>query len=105
MALGLDSAIDLFLDHAKIERGLARNSIDAYGRDLAKFRRFCAARRLDDAGAVSHRDLLAYLVSLAEERLAARSQARNLVSLRQLFGHLRSERHIAVDPTAELELP
>jgi integrase/recombinase XerD len=105
MGLGLDSAIDLFLDHAKVERGLARNSIDAYGRDLAKFRRFCAARGLDDADAVAHRDLLAYLVTLAEERLAARSQARNLVALRQLFRHLRAERHVARDPTAELELP
>jgi integrase/recombinase XerD len=105
MGLGLDAAIDLFLDHAKIERGLARNSIDAYGRDLAKFRRFCAARGLDDADRVEHRDLLAYLVELAAAKLSARSQARNLVALRQLFRHLRAERHIARDPTADLELP
>jgi integrase/recombinase XerD len=105
MGLGLDAAIDLFLDHAKIERGLARNSIEAYGRDLAKLRRFCAELGLDDAESVEHRHLLAYLVTLAEERLAARSQARNLVALRQLFRYLRAERHIARDPTAELELP
>src|SRR3954469_19704272 len=103
MGLGLDSAIDLFLDHAKVERGLARNSIDAYGRDLGKFGRFCAERGLEDAGAIAHRDLLAYLVALADERLAARSQARNLVALRQLFRYLRAERYIERDPTADLE--
>ncbi|HEX4458880.1 MAG TPA: site-specific tyrosine recombinase XerD, partial [Polyangia bacterium] len=105
MGLALDAAIDLFLDHVKLERGLARNSIDAYSRDLAKFRRFCAAEALDDAGAVEHRHLLAYLVQLSTAKLAARSQARNLVALRQLFRFLRGERHIARDPTADLELP
>ncbi len=107
MGLALDAAIDLFLDHVKLERGLARNSIDAYGRDLAKFRRFCAAQGElgDDAGAVEHRHLLAYLVELSTAKLAARSQARNLVALRQLFRFLRAERHIARDPTADLELP
>ena len=105
MGLGVDAAIDLFLDHVKIERGLARNSVEAYGRDLAKFRRFCAARGLEDAAAVERRHLLSYLVELAEAKTATRSQARNLVALRQCFRHLRAERHIARDPTDDIELP
>ena len=105
MGLSLDSAIDLFLDHVKIERGLARNSVEAYGRDLAKFRRFAADEGVDDAGAVEPRHLLAYLVALSRAKIAARSQARNLVALRQLFRHLRAERYIGRDPTADLELP
>jgi integrase/recombinase XerD len=105
MALGLDSAIDLYLDHVKVERGLARNTVEAYGRDLGKFRRFCAARALDDAGAVESRHVLAYLVTLAEERLQVRSQARNLVALRGLYKHLRAERYVERDPTADVELP
>ncbi|MCU1278797.1 MAG: Phage integrase, N-terminal SAM-like domain, partial [bacterium] len=52
VGLSLDSAIDLFLDHVKVERGLARNSVVAYGRDLAKFRRFADTQGLDDAGDV-----------------------------------------------------
>jgi integrase/recombinase XerD len=103
--LALDSAIDLFLDHVKVERGLARNSVEAYGRDLAKFRRFADAQGLADVGGVERRHLLAYLVALSGAKIAARSQARNLVALRQLFRHLRAERHIARDPTADLELP
>jgi len=34
--LRLDEAVDLFLDHIKVERGLARLTLDAYGRDLAR---------------------------------------------------------------------
>lgn len=101
----LDAAIDLFLDHVKVERGLARNTVEAYGRDLAKFRRFCAAQSLDDAGGVELLHLRRYIDELARDRIAARSQARNLVALRQLFRFLRAERHIAHDPTADLDLP
>jgi integrase/recombinase XerD len=105
MGASLDGAIDLYLDHLKLERGLARNTLEAYGHDLVKFRRWAAAAALDDVAAVEPRHVLAYLVALAGDRLAVRSQARNLVALRGLFRHLRAERHIAHDPTAEIELP
>lgn len=105
MGLSLDSAIDVYLDHIKVERGLTRNTVEAYARDLAGFRRFCEREKLEEAGAVEPRHLLAYLVTLAERKLAVRSQARMLVTLRNLFRHLRAERHLTQDPTAELSLP
>jgi integrase/recombinase XerD len=46
-----------------------------------------------------------YIDELAQAKVAPRSQARNLVALRQLFRHLRAERQIARDPTEDLELP
>ena len=105
MALLVDSAIDLYLEHIKLERGLSRNTVEAYGRDFGKFRAFLVERKVDDAGDIEPRHLLAYLVKLSEARLAVRSQARNLVALRGLFRHLRAERYIERDPTAEVELP
>jgi integrase/recombinase XerD len=105
VSLSLDSAIDLFLDHVKVERGLSRNSVLAYGRDLAKFRKFTDGAGLVDAGEVTPRHLRQYIETLSQARIAARSQARNLVALRQLFQHLRAERHIAADPTADIDLP
>jgi integrase/recombinase XerD len=105
VALTLDAAIDLFLDHVKVERGLSRNTVEAYGRDLARFRRYCADRALDDTAAVDARHVFDYVVKMSEARLAPRSQARGLVALRQLFRHLRAERHVERDPTGDLELP
>ena len=105
VAILLDTAIDLFLDHVKVERGLARNSVLAYGRDLAKFRRFADREKLADAAAIESRHLLAFLVSLSSEKLAIRTQARQLAALRGLFKHLRSERHIPIDPTAQIDPP
>lgn len=105
MGLGLDQAFDLYLDHLKVERGLGRNTVIAYGGDLAKFRRWCAAAGVDGANQVEKRHVLGYLVTLSEARLAARSQARNLIALRGCFRYLRGERRVARDPTADVELP
>lgn len=103
--MSLDQAIDLFLDHIKLERGLARNTVEAYARDLGRFRDFAATLALNDAAQIEQRHLLSHLVKLSEARLAARSQARALVALRGLFKFLRAERHIPTDPTAEIDLP
>ena len=54
--LRLDEAVDLFLDHAKVERGLARLTIDAYGRDLARFSAFLIARGREDADDITPAD-------------------------------------------------
>ena len=105
MALSLDQAVDVYLDHLKVERGLSRNTLEAYGRDLTKFRAFAAERGLGSAVEVETRHLLQYLVALASGKLAVRSQARALVALRGLWKHLRAERHVERDPTCELELP
>ena len=101
----LDRAIDLFIDHIKIEKGLAAHTVTAYATDLAKFRAFCGRRGLGDTDAVAQADILGFLVELAGARLSVRSQARNLVTLRQLFKHLAAERLLARDPTQEIELP
>jgi integrase/recombinase XerD len=104
-ALSLDRAIDLFLDHVKIEKGLTPNTVQAYARDLCRFRDFCARQRLDDATVVTEQAVVEFLLDLSRRELAIRSQARNLVSVRGLFKFLRAERHVERDVTQQIELP
>ncbi len=103
--MSFDSAVDVYLDHVKVERGLARNSVMAYARDLAGFREWCGKQGIEEASGVESRHVLQWLVSLAGRRLAARSQARMLVAVRGLYRHLRAERYVERDPTADVELP
>ena len=66
-ALPLALAIDAYLDSLRLERGLSRNSILAYSRDLARFADFVAGydRAVgDDARGIEGRHALAYAVSL-----------------------------------------
>jgi integrase/recombinase XerD len=101
----LDRAIDLYLDHIKVERNLAPNSVAAYAADLAKFRAFCAKRKVDTLEGVDSRILLEHLIQLSTTKMSVRTQARSLVALRGLFKYLRAERLAKVDPTAAVDLP
>lgn len=105
MELQLDQAFDQYLDHIKIERNLAPNTVESYARDLAKFRAYCADRSIHTLSAVDGTVVLEFLIALSVARLAARSQARNLVALRGMFKYLRAERMIQADPTAAVDLP
>lgn len=100
-----DDAIGMYLDHVKVERGLGRNTVEAYARDVEKFRAFCDARGTTDVEDVTTRHVLEFLVTLADQKLNVRSQARNLVALRGLFKHLRAERYVKLDPCEGVELP
>jgi integrase/recombinase XerD len=103
--LALDEAVDLFLDHLKVERGLARHTLDSYGRDLARLGAFLADRGRQDVDDVTELDITDHLLGLAEGGLAARSRARALVAIRGLFRHLVGERWLEADPTALIDAP
>lgn len=103
--LSLDEAVDLFLDHIKVERGLARLTLDAYGRDLARFTAFLAARGRAEVDDITPADVTDFLIGLAEAGLAARSRARTLVAVRGLCKHLVGERWLGADPAALIDAP
>jgi integrase/recombinase XerD len=103
--LALEEAVDLFLDHLKVERGLSRLTIDAYGRDLARFGSFLADRGRQDVDDVTSLDIADFVQSLASAGLAARSRARTLVAVRGLCKHLVAERWLEVDPSELIDAP
>lgn len=98
-------AIAEYLDHLKVERGLSRNTVAAYERDLADYASFLSLHPLPDLDAISGEQVVGWLSSLADSGLSARSQARKLVAVRGLHKHLRAERITKVDPTRGLRLP
>jgi integrase/recombinase XerD len=105
MAPTLDIAVQQFLDHMKVERELTPATVGAYGGDLAAFARFAGARGVRLATEVRAIDVLDHLVQLTHDGLAARSQARRLVALRQLFRFLKSEHICDTNPTEDIDLP
>jgi integrase/recombinase XerD len=98
-----------FLAYLELERGLSRNTLEAYRIDLLQFGEFLRRRDLGalDAG---HRDLAAFLSELAdgtEERpaVAPATLQRKAACLRSFYRHLRREGLLEHDPTAELRGP
>jgi integrase/recombinase XerD len=96
--------IDLYLDMLAAERGAARNTLDAYRRDLTDFADFLRGQRRTTAAAASD-DIRRYLGDLAERGFSAASVARRLSAIRQLYRFLYAEGHRGDDPAAVLEGP
>ena len=96
--------VKLFLDFARVEKGLASNSIQSYRRDLIEFSAFLHQAG-KPPGTVGRDDIRAFLKVLYERKLGARSVARHLVSVRNLFRFLLREGRIPIDPTADIEAP
>jgi integrase/recombinase XerD len=103
--LRIDEAVDVFLDHLKVERGLSLHTLDGYGRDLNRLVRFVTDCGREDVDDITERDITDYLIALADDGLAARSRARALVAIRGLFRHLIAERWLEADPTALIDSP
>lgn len=105
VGLGIDLAIQQFLDHLRVERQASVATVAAYGHDLAAFARFLEGRGKGEVGDVRPIDVLDDMAALTAQGLSARSQARALVALRQLFRFLKAERLCELDPTEEVDLP
>ena len=101
--MGWDELIDRYLARQAVERGLARNSLDAYSRDLREFQEFCREKdvipeRLDAAS------LMTYLESLAERGFRVSSQRRRLAAVRGLIRELLELKILERDPAQALKL-
>jgi integrase/recombinase XerD len=98
-----------FLAYLEFERGLSRNTLDAYRTDLLQFGRFLARRDLSalDAGSGDVADFLAELAAGNVDRPPASTATihRKSACLRSFYRHVRREGLRDSDPTATLSPP
>lgn len=100
----MDRQIDAFLEMLAAERGAARNTLAAYGADLADFAAFAATRGQPASGGDAAL-LQAYVRGLARAGLSPRTQARRLSALRHFHRFLVRDGVRQDDPTALLDSP
>jgi integrase/recombinase XerD len=103
--MSLDSAIDAYLDHLRVERALSPNTTLAYATDLEKLARFAESRGVTRAEELDLGLVTGWLGELAKEGLGARSAARHLSALRGLARFLVEEGVLKRDPTARAARP
>src|ERR1700688_2398198 len=93
----ISSGIRDFLTFCRMEKGLSRNSLEAYGRDLEDLRSFVEPVT---RGALPKVELLnKYVNRLYTNDLSSRSIARHLSSIRNFFKFLVTENKVREDPT------
>jgi len=98
-----------FLASLELERGLSRNTLEAYRSDLQQFGGFLGPRERDPLE-VTPSDLAAFVSELAAGRegrppVAPATLQRKIACLRSFYRHLRREQLLDHDPTSELRPP
>jgi len=100
----LSPSIDTFLSMVTVEKGLAKNTVEAYSRDLSGSVEFLLAHHVAAWQDVESSQIRTYLGVLKRKGLSAKSIARHAVTLRRLFRFLEGEGIIKENPMPKVLL-
>jgi len=94
-----------YFNYLLIERGVAQNTMESYGRDLRRFIFFLEEnKRIKDIKEVTPEVIVAFLTWIKNEGLAANSMNRSLAALRGFYKYLLRENVISQNPLADIEM-
>jgi len=94
-----------FLNHLFVERGLAKNTIMAYQRDLMQYVQHFSRKGIKDPDAIKRSDITGYMQKQKTRGLSSSSICRSLAAIRMFHRFLARERLAKEDPTHLLETP
>lgn len=98
--------LDFYLNYLTVEKGLSKNTLEAYSHDLRTFIEYLKENsKVKHFGGVERSHVLDFLVNLHEMGLSGKSVARKLVALRNLYKFLLTERQLKRNPTLNIESP
>ncbi|MFA5335802.1 MAG: site-specific tyrosine recombinase XerD [Candidatus Omnitrophota bacterium] len=101
----MEEFISEFMDYLSVERGLSKNTLESYGRDLAKYTGYLKKDGITDLNKVKRPEIQDFLMSLKDKKLNASSIARNLVAIKVFHRYLASQRLLKEDVTSVIETP
>jgi integrase/recombinase XerD len=94
-----------FMVHLEKERGLAKNSIESYQRDINAYLRFLETKLIRDIKQVKEEDIAQYLYQLKDQGKAPSTISRNIASIRSFHLYLVREKAAFMDPTQTFVSP
>lgn len=99
-----DILLDNFLNYIAVEKGLSRNTLEAYNRDLIRYIDFLEGKGFSPVKATPSQ-IVSFLSTLKERGLSVRSYTRCLVAIRGFYRFLMKGRYISSNPTSYIDLP
>lgn len=94
-----------YFNYLIIERGVADNTLESYGRDLRRFASFLQeSKKIADIRHVTPEVVIEYLTQIKRENLSANSMNRALAAIRGFYKYLIREKMIKDNPLANIEL-
>ena len=101
----MDRLLDQFLHYILVEKGLSKNTIDAYSHGLNRLLDYLRRKGIQEMPKVSKLDIRAFLLGLKRQGLSTKSVVRNLAAIRSFFRFLIQEGILGANPIEELESP
>ncbi|MBN6188477.1 site-specific tyrosine recombinase XerD [Aneurinibacillus sp. BA2021] len=101
----MNDLITHFIHYLTVERGLAKNTLESYQRDLNAYSTYLHREGFTDINDTSRMQIMGYLLHLKEQGRATATLSRNLASIRAFYQFLLREKFIDKDPSVNLESP
>ena len=94
-----------FLDSLSVEKGLSKNTLLGYGRDLRRYAAYLEKKKLHSPEKVKRSDIMDFLLHEKDRELEPASIARALVAVRMFHRFLVEEGALTENVTDALESP
>lgn len=97
--------IDAFLNYLSVERGLARNTIISYKKDLNSYVDFLTGLSITALSKTDKNNVVSFMMRQKENGLSPNSIARALAAIKVFYRFLVRERVLKDDPTSLIDSP
>lgn len=101
----MNQRLDQFFHYMIVEKGLAKNTVEAYSHGLNRFSNHLREKGIRKWTDVTKFEVKAFLLFLKRRGLSTKTVVRNFVAIRTFFKFLTEEGILEVNPTEELESP
>lgn len=101
----MEDYINRFIDYLAVERGLAKNTLESYGRDLRQFQGYLVDQENKKLEEANQATILGYLNNLKNQRKAVSTISRNVAAIKSFYQYLVQETYLSLDPTVKIETP
>jgi integrase/recombinase XerD len=101
----MEQWLDQFLHYLIVERGLSKNTIEAYSHGVGRFLSHLRGKGIQEIRDVGKFEVRGFLLALKKKNLSSKTIVRNLVAIRTFFRFLLQEGILEANPVEDLESP
>jgi integrase/recombinase XerD len=101
----MEQFLDQFLHYLIVEKGLSKNTLEAYSHGLTRFLNHLREKGVREIEEVEKFRIRGFLLALRKKNLSTKTIVRNLVAIRSFFRFLIEEGIVETNPAEELESP
>src|SRR3989338_1587302 len=101
----IDETLSSYFDYLAIEKGLSKNSLEAYSHDLIDFASSIEKQGFKDIKSITSKNIRSYISDSRKHSLSTKTIIRKIASLKGFFKYLQMKGAIEDNPIVNIESP